>query len=70
MDYQNEKISELTPEEVEKIAGGFGINCFACHGTQSDGKTCGCMLHQVSGRLYRCINPLCSLFGQDQFPNG
>lgn len=73
MDKQNKKIAELTREEMEKVAGGvfnFGINCFYCPGTKTDGKTCGNVLQQVSGSLYRCTNPLCSLLGKDQYPNG
>ena len=71
MEKRDEKLSTLTLEQMEKVSGGvfnFGTDCFACPGTQSDGTRCHKKLQQVSGILYRCSNPLCSLFGKDQFP--
>lgn len=58
---------ELTMTQMEKIAAGgftFGLDCFICPGDE-----CGCALRHFSGNIYRCINPLCPLFGQDQYPS-
>lgn len=77
MDNQDEKTTELTGKQMEKVSGGvfqYGTDCYKCPGTvkNSDGteSTCECSLQQVSGKKYRCINPFCSLLAQDQYPAG
>ena len=64
---------ELTMTQMEKITAGSsapgsqikenGLDCFVCPGTD-----CGWTLQHIRGNLYRCTNPLCPLFGQDQYP--
>ena len=80
MDKENEKAVELTRKQMEKVTGGVrnpdvmirqsGTDCYRCHGTLDDGSTCNWELKQVKGKLYRCKNPLCSKFGDDQYPAG
>ena len=67
---ENEMIIELTKMQMEKVSGGQGgIDCYCCSGTE-DEKACGWPLRRISGKLYRCTNPLCSMCGIDQFPAG
>ena len=50
-----------------------GKDCFLCKGLIKNSPTnevCKKALEQVDGKLYRCTNPLCTLFFQDQYPNG
>ena len=50
-----------------------GTDCFLCRGLIKDSKTnevCKKPLEQIKGSLYRCTNPLCTLFSKDQYPNG
>ena len=84
MKTQNENTSNLTRDQMEKVTGGGdirttddgtnfgsdGLNCFCCTGTRVDGTPCGQPLEHISGRLYRCTNPLCNLFAKDQYPGG
>lgn len=79
MEKKNGNTSNLTQEQMENVAGGIlpelggilepvpnqSMDSYMC-----PGPGCGRSLVRISGNLYRCVNPLCPKFGQDQYPKG